>query len=65
MSIEDAIENLVEDGDLIGIGGLSFWRKPMSACRQLIKQNKRDLSEWRSLEWLLTIEKQLNRVKLE
>ncbi|MHA1296808.1 MAG: CoA transferase subunit A [Promethearchaeota archaeon] len=31
MSIEDAI-------------GLSFWRKPMSACRQLIKQNKRDLS---------------------
>ena len=44
MSIEDAIENLVEDGDLIGIGGLSFWRKPMSACRQLIKQNKRDLS---------------------
>jgi len=44
MSIEEAIENLVEDGDLIGIGGLSFWRKPMSACRQLIKQNKKDLS---------------------
>jgi len=44
MSLEDAISNYVKDGDLVGIGGLSFWRKPMSACREIIKQEKRDLT---------------------
>ncbi len=44
MSLEEAISMFVQDGDLVGIGGLSFWRKPMSACREIIKQNKKDLS---------------------
>jgi len=44
MSLEDAISTLVQDGDLVGIGGLSFWRKPMSACREIIKQSKNDLT---------------------
>ncbi len=44
MSLEDAISNYVNDGDLVGIGGLSFWRKPMSACREIIKQEKKDLT---------------------
>ena len=44
MSLKEAISTYVQDGDLIGIGGLSFWRKPISACREIIKQNKKDLS---------------------
>jgi len=28
----------------VGIGGLSFWRKPMSACREIIRQKKKNLS---------------------
>jgi len=44
MSLEEAISNNVQDGDLVGIGGLSFWRKPISACREIIRQNKRKLS---------------------
>ena len=44
MSLNEAISTFVQNGDLIGIGGLSFWRKPISACREIIRQNKRDLS---------------------
>ena len=44
MSLEEAITTYVQDGDLIGLGGLSFWRKPISACREIIRQNKKDLS---------------------
>ena len=44
MSLEEAISTYVHDGDLVGIGGLSFWRKPISVCRELIRQNKKDLS---------------------
>ncbi|MFW9999989.1 MAG: CoA transferase subunit A [Candidatus Hodarchaeota archaeon] len=44
MSLEDAISNYVQDGDLVGFGGLSFWRKPISACREIVRQNKKDLS---------------------
>ncbi|NVM34914.1 MAG: CoA transferase subunit A [Candidatus Lokiarchaeota archaeon] len=44
MSLEEAISTNVSDGDLIGFGGLSFWRKPISACRELIRQEKRDLT---------------------
>ena len=43
-SLEEAISTYVQDGDLVGIGGLSFWRKPISACKELIKQNKKDLT---------------------
>lgn len=43
ISLEEAISTYVEDGDLIGIGGLSFWRKPMAACREIVKQSKKDL----------------------
>jgi glutaconate CoA-transferase subunit A len=44
MSLEEAISTYVQNGDLVGIGGLSFWRKPMSACREIIRQNKKNLS---------------------
>lgn len=44
MSLEEAISNFVQNGDLIGIGGLSFWRKPISACREIVRQEKKDLS---------------------
>ena len=44
MSLQEAISTYVQNGDLIGIGGLSFWRKPISACREIIRQNKKDLS---------------------
>jgi len=44
MTLEEAISTNVQDGDLVGIGGLSFWRKPISACREIIRQNKRNLS---------------------
>jgi len=44
MSLEEAISSFIHDGDLIGIGGLSFWRKPISACREIIKQNKKQLT---------------------
>jgi len=44
MSLNEAISTFVQNGDLVGIGGLSFWRKPISACREIIRQNKRDLS---------------------
>jgi len=44
MTLEEAISTYVQDGDLVGIGGLSFWRKPISACKEMIKQNKKRLS---------------------
>lgn len=44
MSLEEAVSTYVENGDLIGTGGLSFWRKPISACREVIRQNKKDLT---------------------
>jgi len=44
MSLEEAISTYVQDGDLIGLGGLSFWRKPISACHEIIKQTKKNLS---------------------
>lgn len=44
MSLEEAISTHVQDGDLVGIGGLSFWRKPISACREIIREKKKKLS---------------------
>jgi glutaconate CoA-transferase subunit A len=44
MSLEEAISTYVQDGDLLGIGGLSFWRKATGACREIIRQNKKNLS---------------------
>ncbi|TFG10931.1 MAG: CoA transferase subunit A [Promethearchaeota archaeon] len=44
MTLEDAISEHVQDGDLIGIGGLSFWRKPMGLCREIIRQSKKNLT---------------------
>ncbi|MFX1385429.1 MAG: CoA transferase subunit A [Promethearchaeota archaeon] len=44
MSLEEAISTYVENGDLIGIGGLSFWRKSISACREIIRQEKKNLT---------------------
>ena len=44
MSLEEAISTFVQDGDVVGIGGLSFWRKPVSACREIIRQEKKHLT---------------------
>jgi len=44
MTLDDAISTYVKDGDLVGFGGLSFWRKPIEACREIIRQDKKDLS---------------------
>ncbi|MHA1696729.1 MAG: CoA transferase subunit A [Candidatus Helarchaeota archaeon] len=43
MSLKEAVSQYVEDGDLVGIGGLSFWRKPISAIREIIRQGKKNL----------------------
>ncbi len=44
MPLREAISTYVQDGDLVGLGGLSFWRKPISACREIIRQEKKNLS---------------------
>ncbi|MHA2184944.1 MAG: CoA-transferase, partial [Promethearchaeota archaeon] len=44
MNLKEAVSTYVNDGDLVGIGGLSFWRKAISACREIIRQNKKNLS---------------------
>jgi len=44
ISLEEAISSYVQNGDLIGTGGLSFWRKPISACREIVRQEKKDLT---------------------
>lgn len=44
MNLEEAISTYVQDGDLVGFGGLSFWRKAICACREIIRQNKKDLT---------------------
>ncbi|MGB5911812.1 MAG: CoA-transferase [Promethearchaeia archaeon] len=44
MPLKEAISTYVQDGDLVGLGGLSFWRKPISACREIIRQEKKNLS---------------------
>jgi glutaconate CoA-transferase subunit A len=44
MSLEEAISTCIKDGDLVGFGGLSFWRKPIAACREIIRQKKKNLS---------------------
>ena len=43
MSLEEAISQNVNNGDLVGIGGLSFWRKAVAATREIIRQNKKNL----------------------
>ena len=42
MALEEAV-GLIKDGDLIGIGGLSFWRKAAATTREIIRQKKKDL----------------------
>lgn len=44
MVLEEAISSCVQDGDLVGFGGLSFWRKPMAAVREMIRQQKKNLT---------------------
>jgi glutaconate CoA-transferase subunit A len=44
MSLEDAISEYIEDGNIVGFGGLSFWRKPMAAVREIIRQEKKNLT---------------------
>jgi len=43
MSLKEAVEIYVDDGDLVGIGGLSFWRKAAATTREIIRQKKKNL----------------------
>lgn len=43
MSINEALD-LINDGDEIAIGGMSFHRNPMSMAIAIVKSNKRDLA---------------------
>ena len=44
MSLKEAISSYIQDDDLIGVGGLSFWRKPTIACHEIIRQNIKNLT---------------------
>ena len=44
MSLEEAISDNIEDGNIVGFGGLSFWRKPMAAVREIIREEKKNLT---------------------
>ena len=44
MVLDEAISSCVQDSDLVGFGGLSFWRKPMAAVREMIRQKKKNLT---------------------
>jgi len=44
MTLEEAVSTHIQDGDLVGIGGLSFWRKPIGLCREIIRQEKKNLT---------------------
>ena len=44
MSLEKAVSAYVKDGDVVGFGGLSFWRKAMAAVREIVRQQKKDLT---------------------
>ena len=44
MSLEEAISTYVSNEDLVGFGGLSFWRKPISAVREIIRKAKKNLT---------------------
>ncbi|MBD3256341.1 MAG: hypothetical protein GF383_14685 [Candidatus Lokiarchaeota archaeon] len=44
MSLSEAVDAYVQNGDIVGIGGLSFWRKPVSLCREIIRQGKKNLT---------------------
>jgi hypothetical protein len=79
MTLNEAISHCVEDGDIIGLGGLSFWRKPIAAVREIIRQSKKDMTICTfvgglevdmliaagCLGWLPIIEKPLKKVKLK
>ncbi|MHA1300218.1 MAG: CoA transferase subunit A [Candidatus Helarchaeota archaeon] len=43
MPLSEAISAYVNDGDLVGIGGLSFWRKAVAASHEIIRQKKKRL----------------------
>lgn len=43
MKLTEAVDLCVTDGDLVGIGGLSFWRKAYATAREIIRQKKKDL----------------------
>ncbi len=43
MSLQEAVEKFVEDGDRIAIGGIGRNRCPMELVREIIRQGKREL----------------------
>ncbi len=44
MSLQEAVSTFIKEGDTVGIGGLSFWRKPISICHEIIRQGIKDLT---------------------
>jgi len=43
MSIQEAVQNYIHDGDLLALGGFGHVRSPMAVIYEIIRQHKRDL----------------------
>ncbi len=43
MSLKDAVEYFVNDGDYLGIGGFGANRTPIAACHEIVRQHKKNL----------------------
>ncbi|MCG8686722.1 MAG: CoA transferase subunit A [Desulfobacterales bacterium] len=43
MSLKQAVETFVNDGDYLGIGGFGANRTPVAACHEIVRQKKRNL----------------------
>ena len=43
MSLKEAVERFVKDGDYLGIGGFGANRTPIAACHEIVRQKKRNL----------------------
>ena len=43
MSVKDAVEKFVHDGDYLGIGGVGANRIPAAVCHEIVRQRKKNL----------------------
>ena len=44
MSVKEAVERFVHDGDYLGIGGFGANRIPTAVCHEIVRQRKKDLA---------------------
>ena len=43
MSLKDAVEKFIHDGDYLGIGGFGANRTPVAACHEIVRQKRKNL----------------------